>query len=45
MNLQIISLRLSEIKVDFSLSSRMAFFDGKIAPISGIDIGPKLPTD
>ena len=39
MNLQIISLRLSEIKVDFSLSSRMAFFDGKIAPISGIDIG------
>lgn len=39
MNLQIISLRLSEIKVDFSLSSRMAFFDGKIAPLSGIDIG------
>lgn len=27
MNLQIISLRLSEIKVDFSLSSRMAFSD------------------
>lgn len=39
MNLQIISLRLSEIKVDFSLSSHMAFFDGKIAPLSGIDIG------
>ena len=39
MNLRIISLRLSEIKVDFSLSSRMAFFDGKIAPISGIDTG------
>lgn len=27
MNLQIISLRLSEIKVDFSFSSRMAFSD------------------